>query len=105
MLTSANDCLVDGTDRNTALGRTLVSVEENAVAREEKSATRDGCCLLLFDDFSTLWRGWGIYWNHNAAGAGLSLALLFFSVIRLDNIIVGSLIQLTPHNKIADNKI
>ena len=70
----------------------MVECEGNLAARDENSATRDGYCSALIDNVSTLWHGLGTYWNHSAVGAGLALALLHFSVIRFDNIVVGTLI-------------
>jgi len=82
--------IVGWTDKNSER-RALFTSTQNYVKRDEKAATRDCCCPLLFDNFSTLWRGWGTYWNQATAGAALALALLHFAIVRLDNIVVGSL--------------
>ena len=94
LLASSNLHFAGATDRHFTGRKTLEESEGNLAARDENSATHDGCCPALIDSMSTQWDGIGTYWNHSAVGAGLALALLQFSVIRFDNIVVGAFI---PH--------
>ena len=63
-------------------------MEKRAVDEEETNQSRDGCSVT--SSLSAMWLGWRVYARQQVMLAGLSLALLYMTVLGFDGITTGA---------------
>lgn len=73
----------------------LSGSDAEGLVKEEKHSRPAQICLMFFDSFVVLFRGWKTYMSQRIVFAGLGLACLYMTVMGFDNITTGgSIVQM-----------